>query len=108
MSDAERAYEARRKQGKLTPEQRVELKSDLLRLLNSKMYPKSDSQLSYELIKNCGWERDKINGPRPFVSDALDELEAQGLIESRTQRDENSGGGVGLHRTTLYWKKARG
>ncbi len=82
MSRAERLYKARSLQGKLTSEQIAELKADLLRLLNTKEHPKSDTQLEQELVRFCGWNRRKIVGPRPYVYDCLDGLEREGLIES--------------------------
>jgi hypothetical protein len=98
MSEAERKYRARSLQGKLKPEQRAELKSDLLLLLNGKKYPKPPAQIMRELVSNCGWDRNKIFGPRPYVEDCLEELEAQGLVDSF--KDEE----WGISRT--WYKKA--
>jgi hypothetical protein len=81
MSAAERLSRARSLQGFLTAEQWVTLKSDLFRLLDGKKYPKAEAQLRQELVRNLGWDRRKIFGPRPFVSDCLDDLEGDGLME---------------------------
>src|SRR5260370_10618603 len=104
MSEAERLYKARSKQGKLTPEQVGTLESDLLRLLNGKRHPKSDALLKQELVQFCGWKRDKIFGPRQFVADCLEALEAQGLIESFIEDTESVG--VGTYIKIVYWKVA--
>ncbi len=85
MSVAERRYKARNRQGTLTAEQIKQLTSDLLTLVDGKRTPKSVERLKDELVSFCGWDRKKIQGPRPYVENCLESLENDGLIESHAE-----------------------
>ena len=102
LSDSERYRKALSKQGKLTAEQLTNLAADLLRLLNSKHYPKDTAQLKQELIRFCGWSPRKIYGPRPYVADCLEILEKEGLVDSQYESR-----GEFPESTTVgwFWKK---
>jgi hypothetical protein len=82
LSARERHYKALSLQGKLTADEIRTLTDDLLRLLNGKKHPKSETQLQQELVRFCGWNRNKVFGPRPYVENCLDDLERADLIES--------------------------
>jgi len=92
----EREYRARSEQGKFSPEQLLELEDDLRRLVDKR--EKTTEELTQELVKNCGWKREKVFGPRPYVYETLEDLEKEGVIESR-YKVVDSGFSV-----VTYWK----
>ena len=89
MSVAERRYKKRSRQGTLTAEQIKQLKSDLFTLVDGKNNPKSVERLKDELVALCGWDKYKINGPRPYVENCLESLENEGLIKSQLEEQED-------------------
>lgn len=90
MSHAQRLCKAKRLHGKLMPEQRQALKSDVLLLIDGKSHEKSEPQIKQELIQFLGWNRHVMNGPRPYVYECLDELIEEGLIEVRYEINDAS------------------
>lgn len=89
MSVTERQYKARSRQGTLTAEQIKQLKSDLFTLVDGKNNLKSVERLKDELVAFCGWDKYKINGPRPYVENCLESLENEGLITSQLEEQED-------------------
>lgn len=79
MNYAERLYKAKRKQGKLTSEQIEKLRSDLLPVLDSNF--RSEKDIIWKLVRNHGWKKEKLFGPRKYVRNCLERLDDEGLVE---------------------------
>jgi hypothetical protein len=88
MSERERLYKALKRQGELTRQELENLKADLLQLIDGKAHPKSQAELTEQLVRFCGWNYHVVNGPRPYVNDCLERLESEGLIDSRVNPSE--------------------
>jgi hypothetical protein len=71
-------------------------------LLDRKKHPKTYRTIVQELVRNCGWKKVKIDGPTPYVHQAIAALEAEELAESewKAVSDDIEADIIGR-----YWRK---
>ena len=61
----------------------------MLLLLHGAKHPKTQGRIEDELIDFLGWKEDQIKGPEHWVGLLLNELDHEGIIQSRGLRTES-------------------